>query len=76
MGPHPTENFKVHTYYSNFHSKKEWKIIFISFLEEFENDIPRTVKSVLCGLPDIEIIVISKKNPYPPLELPEENVKV
>jgi hypothetical protein len=35
------------------------------------------VKSILAELPGVNILIVSKKIPYPPLDIPEaENVKV
>ena len=51
--------------------------VVISEFEEFENDISSTVKSILAALPGVNILIVSKKMPYPPFDIPEaENVKI
>lgn len=50
-------------------------VVFI-FAEEFENDIPDTVDSILKSLPGVKILIVSKKLPYPPVDIYHDNVKV
>lgn len=44
--------------------------------EEFRNEVSSTVESILKTLPGVKILIVSKKIPYPPLDLPEANVEV
>lgn len=53
----------------------EVTIVIIEF-EMFENDIPGTVRSILKVFPLIRIIIVSHKRPYPPLDLPNDNVQL
>lgn len=50
--------------------------VLINEFEEFENDIADTVQSIVNGLPHIDIIIVAKKNPYPPLDVPQKSVKI
>ncbi|CAB3990504.1 Fukutin-related [Paramuricea clavata] len=50
--------------------------VVINEFEEFENDISSTVESILKVLPGVNILIVSKNKPYPPLDTPEENVKI
>lgn len=50
-------------------------IVFLEF-EEFENDISRTIRSVLDYFPNVHIVIISRKRPYPPLDLPNGKIQL
>ncbi|XP_039278273.1 fukutin-related protein isoform X3 [Nilaparvata lugens] len=49
-------------------SQKDVTIVIRAF-EEFENDIPETVKSILIAFRDINVIIVCDKPLYPPLQL-------
>ena len=53
----------------------EVTIIIIEF-EMFENDLSETVQSILKIFPLIRIVVVSQQRPYPPLDLPNDNVQL
>ncbi|XP_028411056.1 fukutin-related protein-like isoform X2 [Dendronephthya gigantea] len=53
----------------------KFTVVIIEF-EEFENDIPNTVDSILNLFPDVNILIVSKKLPYPPVDVSQDNVKV
>lgn len=49
--------------------ESEVTVVFLEF-EEFENDLIRTIRSILDHFSNIHIVVISQRRPYPPLDLP------
>ena len=49
--------------------ESEVTIVFLEF-EVFENDIGRTARSFREYFPNIHIVIISRRRPYPPLDLP------
>ena len=55
--------------------ESEVTVVFLEF-EEFENDLPRTIRSILDHFPNIHVVVISRKRPYPPLELPNGKIQL
>lgn len=55
--------------------ESEVTIVFLEF-EEFENDIRQTIRSILDQFPNIHIVVVSQKRPYPPLDLPRGKVQL
>lgn len=62
-----------------FHDVKTFQnevTVVIMEFEDYENDIPRCVQSVLDVFPKINIVVLSNRRPYPPLDLPWDNVQL
>lgn len=55
--------------------ESEVTIVFLEF-EEFENDLGRTIRSILHQFPNIHIVVISRRRPYPRLDLPNGKIQV
>lgn len=55
--------------------ESEVTIVILEF-EEFENDLPRTIQSILDVLPKIHVLVVSQRRPYPPVDFPEGNVRL
>lgn len=55
--------------------EKDVTIVFLEF-EEFENDVGRTISSIFSQFPNIHIVVISQRRPYPPLDLPAGKILV
>ena len=51
----------------------EVTIVILEF-EEFENDLPRTIQSILDVLPKIHVLVVSQRRPYPPVHFPKGNL--
>ena len=50
-------------------------VVILEF-EEFENDLPPTIQSIVAVLPRIQIVVISRRRPYPPVDFPAANVQL
>ncbi|EDO43590.1 predicted protein [Nematostella vectensis] len=50
--------------------------VLILEFEDFENDVVRTIQSILHVFPKIRVIVLAQHRPYPPLDFPDDNVKL
>lgn len=55
--------------------ENEVTIVFLEF-ELFENDIDRTARSFREYFPNIHIVIISRRRPYPPLDLPHGKIQL
>lgn len=55
--------------------ENEVTIVFLEF-EEFENDLGRTIRSILDHFPSIHVVIISQRRPYPPLDLPNGKIQL
>ena len=58
---------------SNKLFENEVTVLLLEF-EEFENHLPHTVQSILHFFPNIHVVVISQRRPYPPVEFPKGNI--
>ena len=55
--------------------ENEVTIVFLEF-EEFENDLGRTIRSILDHFPSIHVVIISQRRPYPPLDLTNGKIQL
>lgn len=55
--------------------ENEVTIVLLEF-ENFENDISRTIRSILEYFPNVHIVLISLKRPYPPLDIPNGKIQL
>ena len=55
--------------------ENEVTIVFLEF-EEFENDLGRTIRSILDHFSSIHVVIISQRRPYPPLDLTNGKIQL
>jgi len=64
------------SYFHNVRTFESEVTVVIMEFEDFENDIPRSIQSIVDVFPKISIVLLSTHRPYPPLDLPNENVQL